>query len=273
MYTFETLKNKKKPLVAAHRGLALGNIPCNTPASFEFALRNGADIIELDVSVTKDKKLIVFHPGMEFAHTNSKKSFLDMTLKEIKEEVRYLNIDNALTQFPISEFKDIMLLLKDRCIVNVDKFWTAPDLISEAIRECNMENKVIIKTSPNQRDLDNVRKYAPDMPYMPVVTKKEDFEALIGDNSLNLVGAEVCFDSEESDFASKEYIKNIQEKGLMLWVNAIVYNYKAVLSAGHNDDISAMGDPDYGWGWLIDRGYDIIQTDYTGFLNDYINKK
>lgn len=272
MYTFEMLKSKKKPLIAAHRGLAIGNIPCNTPVSYEFALKNGADIIELDVSVTKDRKLLTFHPGMEFAHTNSKKRFTEMTLEEIERDVRLLNIDRAETQFKISRFEDMLLLLKDRCIVNVDKFWTAPEEISAAIYKCGMENKVIIKTGPHKEDLDNVRKFAPDMPYMPVVTKPEDFEMLFSDKSLNLVGAEVCFSSEDSPFASKEYIEKIHSMGLMLWVNSIVYNYKAILSAGHNDDVSAAGDPDCGWGWLYDRGYDIIQTDYTGFIQDYFDK-
>lgn len=272
--TFESLKNKKKPLIAAHRGLAVGNIPCNTPVSYEFALRNGADIIELDVALTKDRQLLTFHPGMEFAHTNSKKRLTEMTLEEIERDVRLVNIDRAETQFKISRFEDMLLLLKGRCVVNVDKFWTAPKEISETIYKCGMENSVIIKTSPNKEDIANVRKYAPDMPYMPIVKKPEDFEMLIGDKDLNLVGAEILFDCEESPFASKEYIEKIQSMGFMLWVNAIVYNYKAVLSAGHNDDVSASGNPDYGWGWLYDKGYDIIQTDYTGFIQDYfINRK
>ena len=58
LMTFESLKNKKKPLIAAHRGLAVGNIPCNTPVSYEFALRNGAAIIDLDVALTKDRQLL-----------------------------------------------------------------------------------------------------------------------------------------------------------------------------------------------------------------------
>ena len=271
--TFEMLKNKKKPLIAAHRGLCLGNIPCNTPAAFEFALKNGADIIELDVSVTKDGELLCFHPGMERHHTTTDKSFLDMTAEEIEKEVRFVNLDDTPTQFPISKFKDVMLLLRDRCVVNVDKFWTAPEKIAAVIRECGMENQVIIKTGPHKGDIENVKKYAPDMPYMVVVTEKDDLEALIGDKELNFVGAEVVFESETSPFASKEYIKKLQDMGLLLWVNSIVFNHRSVLAAGHNDDVSAAGDPDYGWGWLYDRGYDIIQTDYTGFIQNYFKTR
>ena len=32
------------------------------------------------------------------------------------------------------------------------------------------------------------------------------------------------------------------------------------LAAGHDDDTSVLGHPEQGWGWLMDRGFDIIQT-------------
>lgn len=37
---------EKKILVAAHRGVAGGNIPCNSLQAFQIALNQGADIIE-----------------------------------------------------------------------------------------------------------------------------------------------------------------------------------------------------------------------------------
>ena len=36
---------REKTLVAAHRGSASGNIPCNTLSSYESALYQGADMI------------------------------------------------------------------------------------------------------------------------------------------------------------------------------------------------------------------------------------
>lgn len=273
MTMFESLRAKKKPLIAAHRGLALGNIPCNTPAAFDFALANGADIIELDVSVTADGELLVFHPGMEKAHTNSFGYFTEMTAAEIENAVSFTNMDNTVTQFPISRLKDVLLYLKGRCVVNIDKFWTAPEAIAAVIRDCGMEQDVIIKTNFRAEDIENVRLYAPDIPYMPVIWNPEELNALIGDPRLNLVGAEILFNTEDSAFASPDYIQKVHEHNLLLWVNSIVYNYKDVLAAGHNDDISAQGHPADGWGWLADRGYDIIQTDYTGFIQQYLNHR
>lgn len=61
-------KANENIIVVAHRGVSGGNIPCNTLTSYEIALKQGADMIEVDVSCSKDGQLFVFHPGMECEH-------------------------------------------------------------------------------------------------------------------------------------------------------------------------------------------------------------
>ena len=39
---------------------------------------------------------------------------------------------------------------------------------------------------------------------------------------------------------------------------------------GHSDDVSVTGETEKGW--LADRGYDIIQTDWTLALKTYLEK-
>ena len=69
------------PLIAAHRGVCGGNIPCNTIQAFDIALRQGADIIELDVTRSSDGKMFVFHPGKESIHLYSPRSITDLQRK------------------------------------------------------------------------------------------------------------------------------------------------------------------------------------------------
>ena len=45
---------EKGTLLAAHRGVAGGNIPCNSAQAFEIALLQGAAIVELDVERSQD---------------------------------------------------------------------------------------------------------------------------------------------------------------------------------------------------------------------------
>ncbi|TMB12920.1 MAG: glycerophosphodiester phosphodiesterase, partial [Deltaproteobacteria bacterium] len=49
-----------RPLVIAHRG-ASGTSPENTLAAFRRAAELGADMIELDVQVTRDGAVVVIH--------------------------------------------------------------------------------------------------------------------------------------------------------------------------------------------------------------------
>ena len=63
-------KAKENIIVVAHRGASGGNIPCNTLAAYEIALKQGADMIEVDVNSTLDHQLILFPPGMEIPHLN-----------------------------------------------------------------------------------------------------------------------------------------------------------------------------------------------------------
>lgn len=75
--------NVKKPLVIAHRG-ASGVAPENTLSAVKKAMESGADIIEIDVHLTKDRQLIVMHDDDVKRTTNGIGKIKDLTLKEIK---------------------------------------------------------------------------------------------------------------------------------------------------------------------------------------------
>lgn len=66
-----------------HRGSS-GTAPENTLASFEIALEDGADMIELDVRMTKDFELVVFHDRNLRRTTNGKGHIWDATLEELQ---------------------------------------------------------------------------------------------------------------------------------------------------------------------------------------------
>lgn len=51
---------KKIPLIIAHRGESY-DAPENTIASVNLAWQRGADAVEIDVQLTKDKRIVVFH--------------------------------------------------------------------------------------------------------------------------------------------------------------------------------------------------------------------
>ena len=260
---------KHKIITVGHRGVFGGNIPCNTLTSYEIALHQGADMIEIDVDKTADGQLVIFHPGMEWPHLRYQGSIRDLTYAEIKEKIRYVNIDDVPTEYTLCTLDEVFETFKDRCYINVDKFWDNPELISDAIRRHNMTEQIIVKTKPTPEMLNIIETYASDIQYMPVIKEDTVHEELLGRN-IRYVGAEVLFDSEDSGFCSDAYIEKMHSAGKLIWVNSIVYDYKTVLTAHHSDDAAMRGNPELGWGWLADRGYDIIQTDWPLELTNFL---
>ncbi len=263
---------EERVIITAHRGTFGGNIPCNTLTSYEIALKQGADMIEIDVDRTKDGKLVIFHPWKEENHLRlSGKRIKDLTYDEIKEQVRYVNYDRDFTEYSLCSLEEVFETFRGRCFINVDKFWDHPREISDMIRAFGMQDQIIVKTEPKKELFDLIEEYASDIQYLPIIWNSDCHEELLR-RRIRYVGAEVLFTTEESPLSQEAYVEMMHKAGKLVWVNSIVYDYRAVLAAHHSDDTAMRGDPEKGWGWLVDRGYDIIQTDWTRELDLYLRE-
>ncbi|MBR4452548.1 MAG: glycerophosphodiester phosphodiesterase family protein [Clostridia bacterium] len=258
-------------LICAHRGFSGADIPCNTMAAFRAAVLSGADMIELDVSKSRDGKYFVFHPGMEHAHLRKKK-LISLMRSDKVEKLRFVNQDDCPTDFGINTLEEVFDYLRGKCYINVDKYWTDIPGITECIRKCGVEKQVVVKTAIKDSYIKEIKKYAPDLMFMPIVRHRDDITANLISEGINCIGAEVLFKKDDEPVTSKEYIDSMHAKGLILFANAIVYNKNDVIAAGHSDDNSFVIDPDYGWGWLAGKGFDIIQTDFCPLVSDYLDK-
>jgi glycerophosphoryl diester phosphodiesterase len=74
---------KRAPLNIAHQG-GEDEFPSNTVYAFRKALRAGADMLELDIGVTKDNKVIVMHDTTVDGKTNGHGTVSSKTLAQIK---------------------------------------------------------------------------------------------------------------------------------------------------------------------------------------------
>lgn len=262
----------QKVLIAAHRGVAGGNVPCNSMPAFKAALRQGADVIELDVSRSKDGVLFVYHPGTEPIFLLSDTLIPDMTSAQV-EALRLVNQDRTPTEWGVPRLEETLRYLQGKCYINLDKFWTCPEEIAALVRKLGMQDQVLIKTSNKRENFKRVEEVAWDIPYMVIARDNDDFtEELLG-RRMRYMGVEALFDADDAPIAQPEYLARMRERGLVTWANGIVYDYKAVLSAHHNDDISISEDEALGWGWIIDRGFRIIQTDWPMMLHNYLKKR
>ena len=264
---FETAK--KNRIVVAHRGTCGGNIPCNTLASYGIALKQGADMIEVDVEMSADGKLFVFHPGMEPWHLFHRDRISRMKSEDIAH-LRFVNTDCTATQFGINTFDEILEAFKDKCYINVDKFWGHPKEISETIRRHKMEDQILVKSTLSDKVLNVLEEVAPNLPFMAIVRDTHDAHESLMQRSIQYIGAEVLFKSEDCEVASPAFIEKMHKDGKLVWVNSIIYDYREQLSAGHSDDTALTESEEIGWGWLADRGFDFIQTDWPIMLINFL---
>lgn len=262
---------KEHIIIAAHRGVAGGNIPCNTKTAYEIALAQGADMLETDVSKNADGTLVIFHPGMEEVHLKTDKRIPDLSDEQMCS-LRYVNYNGAPTQFGLMSFEAFLETYKDRCYINVDKFWDNPEEIYFMLKKHNMLEQCVVKSVIREDVLSVLEKVAPDVPFMPIVKETHPRHNELMERNINYIGAEVLFSSDDSDVVSGDFIDRMHGDGKIVWVNSLIYNYKVQLAAGHSDDTALSEDPDKGWGWLADRKFDVIQTDWPLMLINYLKE-
>ena len=147
-----------------------------------------------------------------------------------------------------------------------------PDEIAALVRRLGMQDQVLIKTGASEENFARVQEVAYDLPYMVIARDRDDFTDELLKRPMRYVGVEALFEREDAPIASEDYLSGLRKKNLLAWGNAIVYDYRAVLTAGHADDISISEDPEKGWGWLVKRGFNIIQTDWTLDLARYLGR-
>ena len=269
---FENRRQLNRPFLAAHRGVSGANVPCNTILSFKTAIEQGADVVEIDVSKSRDGAYFVFHPGMEHRYIGEGVRLEELSAREI-ERIPLLNADGVPTHYRIPALQEVFALLKGKAYINVDKFWTDIRGITAEIRRAGVEKQVIVKTPVEDTYFAETETYAPDLMYMSVARDRDDVtDRLLGRN-IRFIGTEALFTTEQDEIASAAYIRSMHARKLLVWANAIVYDEKDVISANLTDDLSLEKGVAAGWGKLIDCGFDFIQTDWLLPLKIYLQTR
>lgn len=107
------------PWIIAHRGFK-EKYPENTLAAFQAAMDTGAPMIELDVTLSRDRKLLVIHDATLDRTTNGHGSVHDHTLEELKQldAGSWFHADFAGERLP--ELGEVLDLVKGRVVTNIE---------------------------------------------------------------------------------------------------------------------------------------------------------
>ena len=119
MTTTPDLTQYPRPLIIGHRGYP-ARFPENTLASFEGAMQAGCHMIELDVTLTRDRKIVVIHDDTLDRTTNGKGTVREHTLEEIKRLDAGSWFDPGFAAERVPELFEVMKLTAGRCMLNIE---------------------------------------------------------------------------------------------------------------------------------------------------------
>ncbi len=258
-------------LVVAHRG-DWRNAPENSIKAIENCIAMQVDIVEIDVRKTKDDKLVLMHDATIDRTTNGKGKVSDYTLDELQQF--YLK-DNqggknaAVSIYKIPTLEDALLAAKGKVMLNLDKSYGLLKEIAPLLKKTGTFDHVILKGGISAKQfLDDISFISEPIFFMPIYSDAQDsaFYKIVEHLELyNPVGFEFIMKKDSALMNQSEYIKN---KGARIWVNTLWGS----LCIGHTD-AKSLENPDENWGWVINKGANIIQTDNPKELLDYLKMK
>ena len=254
-------------LVVSHRA-DWRNAPENSIQAIQNCINMGVDMIEIDLKRTKDGHLILMHDKTLNRTTTGKGSPEDYTLYEIKK--LFLKAGHGQkTRHKVPTFEEVMLLCKGKVMVNVDKGYEYFKEVYAILEKTGTVNQCVIKSS---HSYDKVVKENGDVLkkvlFMPIVhIDKEGAEQIIDDYIANLkpVAFELVFKDDSPEVL--RLIKKVRDSGAKIWINTLWPE----LCGGHDDDRAVeLKEPEESWGWVINQGAKLIQTDRPALLLDYL---
>ncbi len=277
--------DSKYVVVACHRG-DWRNFPENSICAIESVIKMGADIMELDLKMTKDSVLVLSHDADVLRCTNFKKVFKDEPGKSPKvSDLTYAEIQKlslmrahnvAIDTMKMPTLEQALRCCKDRICVNVDQGYEYYDQVLEISERLGVTDQLLIK---GKRSIEDVAafesKHEHNMMYMPVVDiqKKKGialFNSYMEQNVVPLA-YELCWQSND-DGAFDEACRKVIAQGSKVWVNTI---WASLCGGDGNDDDAAFlaEDKDSVYGQYLEKGVSMIQTDRPEQLIEYLKAR
>lgn len=258
----------KHVMIFAHRGY-WRNSAENSILAFQDCINEGLDGIEVDLQMTKDSVLIIMHDETLDRTTTGSGKVSDYTIDELRK-LRLLNPIGVKTRQTIPTFEQVLLLAKDKILIQVDKWKAYGQQVADLAKKYNCERQIILRTTDNSKT--TKQKYGnllDNLIVMPVLVCKggKVDEENLQDFIKNYSSPVMSFSFIREDYPILRKIKNLQEMGYRIWFNSLWDTF----NAGHDDEL-AVTDPDNSYGWLINHGANIIFSDNPILLKKYLIK-
>lgn len=258
--------------IASHRGKFSSSVIENTSRAFLLAVLEGADMVEMDLALTRDGVLIGHHDKtmQRFLHVDQPVS--DYTWEQICRMPLY-NYFNEVNVVGLETFAHILQALKGKTILVLDRCWDYLDQVYDALKQADMIEQAVIKFQITNADACRWASQHPDCVFIPMV---RDVEMLSVVEELRaktqVAGIEVLPQAAEDPIFSAQTAQWLKSRGLRIWCNSLSFAKRLKFGAGFDDLRSMDLGGDAGWGELLRRGVDIIQTDWPREVSLYLSQ-
>ena len=257
-------------MVVSHRG-DWRNAPENSLQAFQNCIDMGVFMVELDLQKTKDGEIIVIHDRTLNLTTNGSGMTDDYTLAELKK-LRLKNAAGGVTRHTIPTLREAMQLCKGKILVNVDKGYEYFKDVHKILEETGTANQCVVKERlPYKTVKEQHNDILDKVIFMPKADLcRSDAESIIDSYLQNMKpwAFEVRF--SQVDDKVLRLLKKLRDNGIPIFVNALW----PAQNAGHDDDRAVeLRQPDESWGWLVQQGFKLIQTDRPALLLEYLRAK
>lgn len=268
---------EKQVLICAHRGSWRGNVIQNTTIAYRAALMLGADIVETDTTASRDGVVFSLHDGVEGILFGTPRNGTKLTAAQI-EAFHPLNALGEPSTHSVQRLSEVCEFLCHGELVNVDRAWRAKDLVLPLLdRYPHMRRQAIVKAPVDCKALyEQLSGHPVKYMFMPICCNMKEVEAALSYTEINTVGVELIATTPQDELYQDEAIRYIHDRGLFCWVNSLTltdYYPESALYGDLDDDISIWEGPERGWGRLIDKGIDVIQTDWPALVRDFRKAK
>ena len=259
-------------IVISHRG-DWRNYPENSIPAIESVIEMGADMVEIDIAMTKDSVLVLSHDRTLDRCTTGKGRIIDMTYDSLQTfDLESAHGGHFGYILKIPTLREALLVCKDRILVNIDKGYDYYDQVLALTEELGVTHQVLIKGGKPLAEVEaKLVEHENNMLYMPIITPANEahkpmFEEFIAAEKPQLA-YEICWSKLTPEVESA--MERVQQSGSKLWVNTLWNS----LNGGLSDDVAWMTSADEVYGKLVDMGARMIQTDRPEFMIEYLRSR
>lgn len=197
-------------LIAAHRGAHLDQ-PENSLPAIRRAVEVGADIVEIDIRLTRDGVPILMHDETVDRTTNGTGAVAEMTLEEIRA-LRLRGPDGEITDLPVPTLEEALEIGTDRVLINLDLKSDAVPAVVEIVRG-HPKAKVMYYNS-NVDVLTRIRANIMGALLMPIAESPDDALRLVQSFKPEIVHL-------RASYADRALADRLDVDGVANWLNAL----------------------------------------------------